>query len=151
MCILPALGLGLEDDADLVRKDLLALAHLVEGGRVDHLVQLREEKQVREDRELLHELLGLLNCRLPTSKPLGVGIGLDDVVVRHNLQGFGRERRAGSRRGDHGALRAHHDREKQERTHVDGWTISARPNGMVRGSSKGGTYGPRVGTDESAA
>ena len=122
MCILPALGLGLEYDADLVREDLLALAHLVEGGRVDHLVQLREEKQVREDRELLHELLCLLNCRLPTSKPLGVGIGLDDVVVRHNLQRFGRERRARSRRGDHGALRAHHDRDKQERTesHMDG-------------------------------
>ena len=32
------LPLGLEDDANLVREDLLSLAHLLDGRRVDHLV-----------------------------------------------------------------------------------------------------------------
>ena len=37
-----------EDDADLVGEDLLALAHVVERRRVDDLVELRDEEEVGE-------------------------------------------------------------------------------------------------------
>ena len=39
----------LEDDAELVREDLLALTHVLDLGRVDDLAQLRQEEEVRED------------------------------------------------------------------------------------------------------
>ena len=55
-----------EDDADLVGEDLLALAHVVERRRVDDLVELRDEEEVGEDGELHDEVAHLVaRCAEP--------------------------------------------------------------------------------------
>lgn len=125
--VLDLVLLVVEDDADLVRQDLLALAHLLERRRVDDLVELRDEEELREDGELLHEVALLVLVRVALAEPLAEGVALHDRVARHNGHGLVAEGRPVARHGaDLGRLerrRGERRRARQEgekNTHIEG-------------------------------
>src|SRR5690606_36003623 len=72
-----------EADADLVREDLLRLAHLLDGVGVQHLQELRDEELVREDRELDQENSGVRVVELALPEPRRIRVRDDDRVAEH--------------------------------------------------------------------
>src|SRR5690606_20479923 len=72
-----------EADADLVREDLFRLAHLRHRVGVQHLQELRDEKLIGENRELLHECAGVCVVELAATEPRGVRVRDDDRMAEH--------------------------------------------------------------------
>ena len=70
-------------DADLVRKDLLGGAHLLERLGVQDFAELSQQELVREHRELDEKRAGLLGAEIALLEPRGVGVRADDGVLEH--------------------------------------------------------------------